>query len=81
MMRTLGVVLGVTGASMLFASRRAVHAGQLRLAKVEDPLSFMPAFQDVFLIAAGVCAAAFVLSLVRRKTATDKSEDITQPQK
>jgi EmrB/QacA subfamily drug resistance transporter len=81
MMRTLGVVLGVTGASMLFAGRRALYAEQLHLPKIDDPQSFMPAFQDVFLIAAGLCAVAFLLSLVRRRSATDKSEDTTPPQK
>ena len=67
MMRTLGVVLGVTGASMLFASRRAVHAERLHLPKIDEPLSFIPAFQDVFLIATMVCFAALGLSLLRRK--------------
>ncbi len=65
MMRTLGVVLGVTGASMLFGSRRALHAAQLQLSLVNDPRSFMPAFQDVFVVAAVVCAVAFGLSLLR----------------
>ena len=67
MMRTLGIVLGVTGASMLFASRRAVHAEQLHLPKVDDLLSFVPAFQDVFRIAAIVCFVAWGLSLLRGK--------------
>ena len=77
MMRTLGVVLGVTGASMLFASRRAVHAERLHLPKIDEPLSFIPAFQDVFLIAAGLCFVAFLLSLVRRKSVTGKNEGVT----
>jgi EmrB/QacA subfamily drug resistance transporter len=67
MMRTLGVVLGVTGASMLFASRRVAHAALLSLADVNATQTFMPAFQDVFLVGASVSAAAFVLSLIRRK--------------
>ncbi len=66
MMRTLGVVLGVTGASMLFGSRRAVHAGRLHLPTASDPQSFIPAFQDVFVVSAVVCAVAFGLSLLRR---------------
>lgn len=69
MMRTLGVVLGVTSASMLFSSRRAVHAEQLQLPTVDDPQSFIPAFQEVFLVAAVVCVFAFGLSLLRGKSA------------
>src|SRR4029453_7171230 len=65
MMRTLGVVLGVTSTSMLFSSRRVVHAERLQLSQVDDPQSFMPAFQDVFLLAALVCLVAFGLSLLR----------------
>jgi EmrB/QacA subfamily drug resistance transporter len=65
MMRTLGVVLGVTGASILFGSRRAVHAERLQLSGVSDPHSFMPAFQDVFFVSAIVCAVALGLSLLR----------------
>ena len=67
MMRTLGVVLGVTGASLLFANRRAIHAERLHLSKVDDPQSFISAFQDVFLIAAIVCFVALGLSLFRGK--------------
>jgi EmrB/QacA subfamily drug resistance transporter len=72
MMRTLGVVLGVTGASMLFSSRRVVHAGRLHLLQANDPQTFIPAFQDVFLVSAVVCFVAFVLSLLR-KTERSKS--------
>ncbi len=67
MMRTLGVVLGVTGASMLFANRRVAHAVRLSLADANATQTFMPAFQDVFLVGASVSVAAFVLSLMRRK--------------
>jgi EmrB/QacA subfamily drug resistance transporter len=72
MMRTLGVVLGVTGASMLFGSRRAVHAQRLHLSTVNDPQSFIPAFQDVFVVSAVVCVIAFGLSLLR-KTESSRS--------
>ena len=71
MMRTLGVVLGVTGASMLFGSRRIVHAGRLHLPTVSDSQTFIPAFQDVFVVAAAVCAVAFGLSLLRGKERND----------
>lgn len=67
MMRTLGVVLGVTGASMLFSSRRTVHTEQLQLSIVDNPQSFIPAFQEVFLVAAVVCLVAFGVSLLRGK--------------
>jgi MFS family permease len=72
MMRTLGVVLGVTGASMLFGSRRAVHAQRLHLSAGSDPQSFIPAFQDVFVVSAVVCVIAFGLSLLR-KTESSRS--------
>ena len=67
MMRTLGVVLGVTGASTLFASRKLVYEAAGSGAAYADP--FMPAFQDVFLVCAGVCLCASVLSVLRRGTA------------
>ena len=73
MMRTLGVVLGVTTASMVFASRRALYAEQLHLTKIDDPQSFMPAFQDVFLLTAGLCFVAFLLSIVRGKSGSHQS--------
>ena len=73
MMRTLGIVLGVTSASMLFANRRAVHAERLHLPRIDDPLSFIPAFQDVFLIAAGLCSVAFLLSLQRKRHTQGKT--------
>ena len=66
MMRTLGVVLGVTGASTLFASRKMVYAAAPGSGTYTDP--FMPAFQDVFLVCAGVCLCACGLSVLRRGT-------------
>lgn len=67
MMRTLGVVLGVTSASMLFDSRQLRHASSLPLLGAETPHSFIPAFQDVFLVSALVCLVAVGLSLLRDK--------------
>ena len=66
MMRTLGVVLGVTGASALFTSRKMVYAAAPGSGTYAD--SFMPAFQDVFLVCAGVCLCACGLSVLRRGT-------------
>jgi MFS family permease len=71
MMRTLGVVLGVTGASMLFGSRRTIHAERLHLLTISDSQTFIPAFQDVFVVSAVVCAVAFGLSLLRRSESSE----------
>jgi EmrB/QacA subfamily drug resistance transporter len=67
MMRTLGVVLGVTGASILFSNYRASHAHRLQVSDPHALQTFMPAFQDVFLVATIVCVVAFALSLGRKK--------------
>ena len=64
MMRTLGVVLGVTGASTLFASRTLVYE-----ASGMEAEAFILAFQDVFLVSAWVCGCACGLSLLRRGAA------------
>ena len=65
MMRTLGIVLGVTGASMLFDARRLVYTGQAVLDQLGPLQGFMPAFQDVFLVSACLCGLAFGLSTFR----------------
>jgi MFS family permease len=61
MMRTLGIVFGAAGWSMLFDARRQVRATE----SAGD--GFVPAFQDVFLCAALICGAAFMLALFRRR--------------
>ncbi len=61
MMRTFGIVFGVTGASLLFERWRVSHAG---LGEVD---AFVAAFQLVFLVAAGLCAVAAAASLFRRE--------------
>lgn len=66
MMRTLGVVLGVTGASILFSNYRAAHANRLHVSDPEALQTFIPAFQDVFCVSAIVCVVAFGLALSRR---------------
>lgn len=58
MMRPLGIVCGATGWSLLFDWRREFHSSQTA--------GMLPALQDVFLSAAGLCAVACVLSLLRR---------------
>jgi MFS family permease len=67
MMRTLGVVLGVTGAGLLFSNRREVHAARLQLPDASAAQTFIPAFQDVFFVATIVGLIALGLALFRRK--------------
>jgi predicted MFS family arabinose efflux permease len=65
MMRTVGVITGVTAASLLFASRREQRAEAMGVG-VEDMASFVPAFRDVLVVMASVCAAAALLSVAGR---------------
>lgn len=67
MMRTLGIVFGATGWSILFDQQRQLHSQRPHLQTPTDFQGFVPAFQDVFLAAAGLCAVAFILSLCRRQ--------------
>lgn len=70
MMRTLGIVFGATGWSVLFDERRQFYSEQgSPQASTEN---FVPAFQDVFLLAAGICVVAFILSLFRKQEAAAK---------
>jgi EmrB/QacA subfamily drug resistance transporter len=69
MTRTLGIVLGATGASLLFDERRQIHSNQPGVEVGPAFQPFIPAFQDVFLFAAGLCVIAFGLSLFRRPEA------------
>jgi EmrB/QacA subfamily drug resistance transporter len=70
MMRTLGIVIGATGWSMLFDARRQSAATSSITLGAED--TFVPAFQDVFQAAAVICAIASVLALFRRQEAQFK---------
>lgn len=65
MMRTLGIVLGAAGWSLLFDARRQVHSARSPTGGALFD-SFVPAFQDVFLCAALLCAFGVVLALLRR---------------
>ena len=67
MMRTLGIVFGATLWSTLFDERRQFHLNQFSVPEPAALQIFVPAFQDVFTVAAGLCVAAFVLSLFRRQ--------------
>ncbi|MCP4224585.1 MAG: MFS transporter [Actinomycetia bacterium] len=64
MMRTSGIVIGVFAASAYFDGRRLSHAEQL-LVDPDGPVSFVPAFQDTFVVATIVCAIAATASLLR----------------
>jgi hypothetical protein len=77
MMRTLGIVFGATGWSMLFDQRRHLYSEKPALRLPTDSQGFVPAFQDVFLGATGLCVVAFVMSLLRRQEAS-KSKATTQ---
>lgn len=65
MMRTFGIVFGVTGASLLFERQRVAY---LDLGERE---AFVHAFQGVFLAAAAICALAAALSVLRRWGSVD----------
>lgn len=67
MMRTLGIVFGATLWSVLFDERRQFHSKQFSTPEPAALQSFISAFQDVFLVAAGMCAGAFLLALFRRQ--------------
>jgi MFS family permease len=77
MMRTLGIVFGATGWSMLFDQRRHLYSEKPTLQSPTDLRGFVPAFQDVFLGATGLCVVAFVMSLARRQEA-NRSKVVTR---
>ena len=61
MMRTAGIVFGVTGASLLFERWRVSNT------ELGEVGAFVTAFQLVFLTAAVLCALAAAASLLRRR--------------
>jgi MFS family permease len=66
MMRPLGIVLGATGWSLLFDWRRHAYMTPTFEPAALAGKGMLPALQDVFLSAAALCFAAFILSLLRR---------------
>lgn len=66
MMRPLGIVLGATGWSLLFDWRRQSYMRPTFEPTAVAFKGMLPALQDVFLSAAALCFAAFILSLCRR---------------
>ncbi len=66
MMRPLGIVLGATGWSLLFERRQQSYSVPVSIKSSVAISGMLPALQDVFLSAAGVCCAAFILSLCRK---------------
>jgi EmrB/QacA subfamily drug resistance transporter len=64
MMRTVGVVAGVAGASLFFDARRRGHITG-RGVPADDPGAFVAAFRDTFILVAVLCALAAAVSLLR----------------
>lgn len=64
MMRMVGVVTGVAGATLLFDTRRSVHGADLAVPG-DDPAAFVAAYRDTFAAVAALCAVAIAVSLVR----------------
>ncbi len=64
MMRTVGVVAGVAGASLFFDARHRGHIVR-RAVPADDAGAFVAAFRDTFLLVAVLCAIAAAGSLLR----------------
>ena len=77
MMRTLGVVAGVSTAAAIFSQRRLVHAAllsQAGAAVVAVKLgSFIGAFHDAFSVSTIVCVGAMLLAMVAAPSAMQAS--------
>ena len=65
-MRPIGIVFGATGWSLLFDQRQQFYAPASAAASLPAANVMLPALQDVFLCAAGLCLLACVLSLCRK---------------
>jgi EmrB/QacA subfamily drug resistance transporter len=64
MMRMVGIVTGVAGATLLFDARRSAHVADLAV-PAEDPTAFVAAYRDTFAVVAVLCAVAIGVSLLR----------------
>jgi EmrB/QacA subfamily drug resistance transporter len=64
MMRMVGVVAGVAGATLLFDARRSTHVADL-VVPDDDPTAFVAAYRDTFVVVAVLCAVAIAVSLLR----------------
>jgi EmrB/QacA subfamily drug resistance transporter len=64
MMRMIGVVAGVAGATLWFDARRSSHVTD-RAVPADDPAAFVAAYRDTFYAVAVLCAVAIAVSLLR----------------
>jgi hypothetical protein len=64
MMRMVGVVAGVAGATLWFDARRSTHVAALGV-PADDPTAFVAAYRDTFYAVAVLCAVAIAVSLLR----------------
>ena len=69
MMRTLGVVTGVSTASAIFNARRAAHIAMLSQSHLMSGAAvtlagFIAAFRDAFTVSTAVCLVALALSMI-----------------
>jgi MFS family permease len=74
MMRMVGVVAGVAGASLFFDARLRHHVAD-RAVPADDPGAFMASYRDTFLAVALLCALAAVVSLLRPPRADARPVD------
>ena len=64
MMRMVGVVAGVAGATLLFDARRSTHVADLAV-PADDPTAFVAAYRETFVVVAVLCAVGIAVSLLR----------------
>ena len=64
MMRMVGVVAGVAGATLWFDARRSTHVADLAV-PADDPTAFVAAYRDTFAAVAALCAVSIAVSLLR----------------